>query len=306
MNKRLGVIDIGTNTFHLLIATWDTENQSFTPLVRKRVFVKLGTANIGFIDDAAYQRGLETLKVFKKIIDENNCLHCIAFGTSAIRNASNASTFCSEVKQKIGIDIVRISGQREADLIYKGIKLSFPFNEKPSMIMDIGGGSVEFIIANAEQVFYAKSFKIGVGVLAQKFHTKDPISTDNISALQAYLETTLEPLFNKLDAFSPDTFIGASGTFDVLENIFPRTPLSPTANAIDTSDLDIFSKKVIAKNLSEREKITGIPHTRADLIVVALILINFVLSKHNFNRLVVSKYSMKEGILDEMMKPKHL
>ena len=301
MQKRLGVIDIGTNTFHLLIVNWSTENQSFTPLFRKRVFVKLGTSNLGFIDNEAYQRGIDTLQEFKQILLENNCDTAIAFGTSAIRNASNASAFCAEVKQKTGIEIKKISGQREANLIYKGIKLSYPFDDKPCMIMDIGGGSVEFIIANSTEVFYAESFKIGVGVLSQKYHREDPIPSNNIKALNDFLELTLQPLFHKLNSLQPRTLIGASGTFDVLDNILPNTLLSPSANILNTSNFESFHNEVIAKNLKERKEVEGIPHTRADLIVVALILVNFVLEKHNFDQLVVSKYSMKEGMLEEMM-----
>ena len=301
MRRRLGVIDIGTNTFHLLIVNWDSGKNSFTTIIRKRVFVKLGTSNIGFIDKKAYQRGLDALNEFKQILIDNKCEDAIAFGTSAIRNASNSDEFCNEVKQKLGIVIKKISGYKEAELIYKGIKLSFPFKEEPCMIMDIGGGSVEFIIANASQFFYAESFRIGVGVLSQKFHQEDPIPNKNVIALNAYLESTLAPLFHQLQSLNPKTLIGASGTFDVLENILPNRILSPTANILDTSNLEKFSEEVIKKNLRERKDINGIPHTRADLIVVALILVNFVLRKHNFDQLVVSKYSMKEGMLKEMM-----
>jgi len=200
-----------------------------------------------------------------------------------------------------GIEIQKISGNREAELIYKGIQLSFPFDNTPSMIMDIGGGSVEFIIANQERVFYAASFKIGVGVLSKKFHTIDPIPSDKIASLKEFLNNELAPLCEKLKVHMPQILIGASGTFDVLESILPRHPLSSTANILDTSNLLAFSIDVMAKTIEQRKKIEGIPDTRADLIVVALILINFVLEKHTFDQLVVSKYSMKEGMLSEMM-----
>jgi len=301
MHSKLGVIDIGTNTFHLLIVNWDTQKDTFSQILRKRVFVKLGTANLGFIDAKAYQRGLVTLKEFKILLLENNCEKYFAFGTSAIRNASNADLFCQDVMETTGIEIQKISGNREAELIYKGIQLSFPFDNTPSMIMDIGGGSVEFIIANQERVFYAASFKIGVGVLSKKFHTIDPIPSDKIASLKEFLNNELAPLCEKLKVHMPQILIGASGTFDVLESILPRHPLSSTANILDTSNLLAFSIDVMAKTIEQRKKIEGIPDTRADLIVVALILINFVLEKHTFDQLVVSKYSMKEGMLSEMM-----
>jgi len=301
MLDKLGVIDIGTNTFHLLIVDWHSQNNTFSQILRKRVFVKLGTANLGFIDKEAYQRGLLTLKEFKNLLLENKVEKYFAFGTSAIRNASNADQFRQEVKQTIGIDIQKISGVREAELIYKGIKQSFPFDDTPSMIMDIGGGSVEFIIANKDSVFYAESFKIGVGLLSKKFHKIDPIPSDQIASLNQFLEEELEPLFNSVKTHRPRILIGASGTFDVLDNIFPKHSLSATANILDTSNLLAFSMDVLAKNVEQRKKIDGIPESRADLIVVALILVNFVLEKHNFEHLVVSKYSMKEGMLSEMM-----
>jgi len=301
MKKRIGVIDIGTNTFHLLIVDWDSKTRLFSTLLRKRVFVKLGESKLDLISDAAYQRGVEALTEFKEILIENDCSMYQALGTAAIRNATNADQFINEVKAKLNIDIQKISGDREANLIYKGIQMSYPFDEKPCLIMDIGGGSVEFIIANKVEVYYAESFLVGAAVMRNLFHTSEPILPDQVNALHAFLEVKLSKLKEQLQKYQPLTLIGASGTFDVLRDAFASISISPTCIKLDTSKLPDFIRDSTRKSLLQRMDCPKIPDSRADLIVVALLLIEHILKMHKFDQIVVTEYAMKEGILKEMI-----
>ncbi len=301
MTKRLGVIDIGTNTFHLLIVNWNAKNSKFETLVRKRFFVKLGADRLDHITTVAYQNGLNAMASFKEIIQKHNCHQVRAFGTSVIRNADNAIQFCNDVKQKTGIEIQEISGDKEASLILKGVQLSYPFTTRPCLIMDIGGGSVEFIIANKEKMFYAESFKIGVAVLRNLFHQSEPISHHQIFALKNHLAEKLTPLFRQLKIHSPQVLIGASGTFDVLENVLPTQQISPSATQLEVDKMSVFVNKVISKNLQEREMLSEIPNSRIDLIVVALILVEYIWDTKYFDQLAVTSYTMKEGMIYEMI-----
>jgi len=305
MAKRLGVIDIGTNTFHLLVVDWNQQTTKFETVIRKRIFVKLGAKNLAHISLDAYQRGIKALATFKEILQANNCTQYIAFGTAAIRNASNADQFITEVNDKLSIKIQKISGDKEAHLIYQGIKLSYPFDDQPCLIMDIGGGSVEFIIANNHQVFYAESFLVGAAVLRNQFHQTEPISKQEIRALHLHLDTHLATLKEQLQKHNPHSLIGASGTFDILQNEFSTKELTPTSSALDTDNLTAFFKDIASKNLEQRLATKEIPTTRADLIVVALLLIEHILQMHHFDQVVVTQYAMKEGMLREMMQDKH-
>ena len=301
MIKKIGAIDVGTNTFHLLIASWNSETNQFEEEIRKRFFVKLGAKNICHIEPDAYTRGLNAMVDFAKLLQEYQVEEVKAYGTSAIRNADNADQFILEVKSKTGIQIQKISGDKEADLILKGTKLSIPFDDQPVLIMDVGGGSVEFIIANKNELFFAQSYKVGVAILKNIFHQQEPISTTQLEKLNLYLGKNLHSLIRKVNELKPNLLVGASGTFDVLEAALAGTGLSPSANKLDTSHLNLFIDKVISKTLEERKLLDDIPESRADFIVVGLLIIDFIWRLTDYKDLVVSKYSMKEGILQEII-----
>jgi len=167
--------------------------------------------------------------------------------------------------------------------------------------MDIGGGSVEFIIADQHKMHYAASFKIGVAVLRNLFHKNEPILASEILDLKKYLKNKLHPLFDQMEKHNPGVLIGASGTFDVLESVLPKKELSPSCNLLNTDMLHTFIQKVVSKNLAERKLLKEVPNSRIDLIVVALFLIEFIWDSHKFDQLAVTSYTMKEGMLQEMM-----
>ena len=147
---RVAVIDLGTNTFHLLIADIKNKGQ-FETLKRIRKYVYIGEEGVSILGDKPLQRAFETLTHFKQTSTEFEVDEIIAFGTAALRTASNSNDFISKVRDEIGIEIQLISGEKEADLIYLGTKKAIPPTSENFLIMDIGGGSVEFIIANDTQ-----------------------------------------------------------------------------------------------------------------------------------------------------------
>ena len=170
---KYAVIDLGRNTFHLLIIDSSTNDLS-NEIYRERIFVKLAEDGIGKIGKNAYQRGLQALQHFQKIITKHQVKKVNAFGTAALRTASNGKDFVQEVQSKIGLTIQLIPGSEEARLIHLGVTQAVEMDDEKGLIMDIGGGSVEFIIADKNKVFWAKSFPIGVAVLHNIFHEKEP------------------------------------------------------------------------------------------------------------------------------------
>lgn len=297
--NRYGVIDLGTNTFHLLIIEVN-DSGDVTELFRKRIFVKLAEEGIEKIGKKAYSRGLETLAHFKEILLQFQVQKLNAFGTAALRTASNGNDFVKDVKSQIDISIQLIPGEEEARLIHLGVTQAVEFGHDKGLIMDIGGGSVEFIIADKNEVFWAKSFPIGVAVLYNNFHQSEPISSDELSTLHAYLEEILSPLVQVLHHHHISYLIGASGTFDVLENILPNSKKTQLSAMIESKKFFPIFQKILGMNMEERRADKNIPDTRADMIVVALVLIEFIIKKINSEQILVSAYAMKEGILWEM------
>lgn len=303
-NQRFAVIDIGTNTFHLLIAQPDNNGFGLKEIYRSRQFIKLAESGIDILSPAALRRGMEALHSFRRQLDHYAIPQerVMALGTAALRTASNGPAFRSEVKELTNIDIQIISGDREAQLIAKGALMAIPSPREKVLIMDIGGGSVEFIIADQQQVYWAQSFPIGVAVLYRQFHHNEPIDHYEIEQVRSYLSLQLQPLAAALQTFNSYHLIGAAGTFDVVGNHLGANGSSPSFTPVDLKDFDLFFKQVLRTTRQERLDMPEIPEDRADMIVVAFILIDLVLQLFEIRQLTVSYYAMKEGMMSELFK----
>lgn len=298
--KRLAVIDLGTNTFHLLIVEVE-KGGPFVEVYRKSTFVQLAEDGIQRIGPAPFQRGLATIQQYQKIIAEHQVDEFQAFGTAALRTASNGADFVAAVKATSGMEVQLIPGSEEARLIHRGVIQAVPFGAEKNLIIDIGGGSVEFIIADKDQVYWSQSFPIGVAILYKDWHHQDPIGPENIQQIKAFLQRELQALFTALAAYPSTNLIGASGAFDVLEFFLCPKSSKPQAPSISIVQFYPFYQQILQKSLSERFQMPGLPRDKAEMIVVALILIDFIIEKAKIETIYISNYAMKEGMLREML-----
>ncbi len=298
--KKYAVIDLGTNTFHLLVVE-TVLHGTFKELYRNRVFVQLAEEGIQTIGKAPFDRGINALKSFKATLDELNVSTLKVFGTAALRTASNGVDFIQTVYKETGIHIQLISGDQEAELIYKGVNQAVDFENNTVLIMDIGGGSVEFIIADQTEIKWAQSFPIGVSVLYHRFHKTDPISNTDINLLIHHLSHITAPLIEQLKTYTPTILIGASGTFDVLETVLCKEKITNLHGMVKVTDFYPLYHQWLKTTLQERFNMPEIPNTRAQLIIVALILIHFVLELTKIQKISISAYAMKEGMLKELI-----
>jgi len=299
----LAIIDCGTNTFNLLIV--EVKNTSYTKLFNTRIAVKLGegTINKGYIDLLPFARGINALAEFKIHLLNYKVNKTIAFATSAIRDAKNGTEFVTKSKTDLDIDITIIDGNREAELIYYGNKEAAQFTVHTSLIMDIGGGSTEFILANGNEIFWKQSFLLGAARLLERFTISNPITENEINELNNYLQIELKPLFIAIKLFPPIELVGSSGAFDsVIEMINGELNGETLVKEkvcynINLADYNIIANMVIQSNLEERKKIKGLIPMRFDMIVISCLLINFILKSLQPTKMRVSTYSLKEGAL---------
>jgi len=296
--SKAAVIDLGTNTFHLLIV--ELQDGGFRELYRERRFIKLAESGIETIGPAAWERAVTAIGAYAQKLAEWEVHEVRAFGTAALRTATNGPDLIQEIKKTTGIQVQLIDGNREASLIHQGVIQVVPMQEAPMLIMDIGGGSVEFIIADQQKVHWAQSFPIGVAVLYHRFHQIDPIPNQQKLDLLYFLEKTLQPLKAALQATPCQALIGASGTFDVIENMLADEQHGPHCAEIDASRLGLVTGYVIASDLETRLAMDKMPPERADLIVVAFLLIEYICKIAAIQTIYVSAYAMKEGMLAEM------
>ncbi|UII29242.1 exopolyphosphatase [Fulvivirga maritima] len=304
MNK-VAIIDCGTNTFHLLIA--EINNGSFNILYSIKTPVRIGKGGIsnGMILEDAVLRATKVLKSFAETIEKHEVTDVHAFATSAFRNAKNGEDVKQQIKEVTGIDIKIILGDEEASLIFSGVKAAVKLGSDPCLIMDIGGGSIEFIIGTEKEILWKRSFEVGAQRLLDQFHKNDPITEEEISGMEAYLDEQLAPLLEAINTHKPSILVGSSGTFDTLSEIYCRS--KNIAFSESSSELPLtlqayynIHEELLFKNRDERMEIPGMIEMRVDMIVVASCAINWLLKKSHFTKLKVSTYSLKEGALHEL------
>ena len=303
---RIAIIDLGTNTFHLLIA--ELNNGLENDLIKLKVPVKLGQGGIsrGTIAPDAYARALATLAGFKEETDKYAVKTVRAVATSAVRNAKNGQKLVDEIYAHFGWEVEIIPGALEAELIYEGVKCALDIGDERSLVMDIGGGSVEFIICTQTKIFWKQSFEVGAQRLLDAFHRTDPITTTEVLHLKHYLADKLQPLTIAMSQYHPRVLIGSSGTFDTLCDIEAfRENRQPNQACLENSlSLENFYHiyhDLLTKTRAQRLQTPGMIEMRVDMIVVASVLIDFVINTYFIEKLRVSAYALKEGLLSRIM-----
>lgn len=310
-HRRLALIDMGTNTFHLLIVELpEARHHEPQVLLRTKVGVKLGEDGIskGEITEAAFARALHTLTAFQEEIELHQATEVRATATSAVRVARNGRELVQAIFEQTGIRVEVIPGEREAELIAKGIRQAVPLGQARHLLMDIGGGSVEFIVADESTIFWKQSFEIGAQRLLDKFFREDPFPLEAVQAEQAYLAEVLAPLTAAVEQHRPVGLVGASGTFDTLCDMQAAREGHPelVGKAAPATELEPASfyesyAQLLLLDHAGRLALPGMTPLRADMIVVACVLIDFVLKTYGLTAIQASSYALKEGLLAELL-----
>ncbi len=298
--RKFAVVDGGTNTFHLLIAT-PAKQGGVKEIYRERIYVKLADEGIQTIGQNAFDRAVNTLVHYAEIINKHQVSNIRISGTAALRTASNGPTLVQEIEEKTGLKIDIISGDDEAQLIYKGVALAIGPQDERWMVMDLGGGSVEFIIVDKSGVLWFESFPVGVAVTYKHFHQNEPIQDLEIEHLHTFLAGQLANLQLALLRYPVHHLVGAAGTFDVVASVLGAIRPTNHSAEVELGGFNQLYNRLISATDKERLAMPDIPDDRADMIVVAIILVKYILELANVNQLTVSDYSMKEGMLVEMM-----
>lgn len=306
MNERIGVMDLGTNTFHLLIA--EIQGNRFQVIHRDRRPVKIGKGGINqrTILPDAIDRAASCMKAFRARLDDERVSRFYAFGTSALRDATNQRAVLEAIRNASGIDVEIISGHQEAEYIYHGVRTAVPLGSDPALIVDIGGGSVEFIIGNDHRIFWKTSLDIGAQRLLERYHRHDPILPEELAALNEQYSSSLQTVARAIGELNPTALVGSSGTFDTLSEIYCTAngipyPAEKAETPLTVEAFREIHQMLVSTDRAGRMQIPGMIEMRVDMIVVASCLINYLLQLAGFRSIRVSSYSLKEGVLSVVM-----
>ena len=299
--ETFAAIDLGTNTFHILIAKKIIESPNFEVVFKERHYVYLGRSGVGKISEESFQLGIKTIATFKSYLQKYKVDKYKMHGTAALRSASNGRQFVSEVKEKTDLEIEIIEGEREADLIFKGVQAFLGKIDGSNLIMDIGGGSVEFIHFDTQGKRWASSFKVGISVLYNAFQKSDPINKVELKHLHEFLDEQLQPLVTYFKDKEVDNLIGSAGSFEVVVGILQERIDKDISEGFSKASVVKVYGEVLPLSYEERLSYPGIPEPRARLIPIGLILIEYILRILNIDRVVISPYALKEGVISELV-----
>jgi exopolyphosphatase/guanosine-5'-triphosphate,3'-diphosphate pyrophosphatase len=294
------IIDLGTNTFNLLIFEQGTVGLRVVHSVELPVFLGRNGIEKGIIAEDAFQRGLDALRRHTATAHEHGAQHITGFGTSMLRIARNAGEFVRRAQEEFGIAIAVIPGDEEAGLILDGVRQAVPMDDSPALIMDIGGGSTEFIIATAGALLWKRSFEVGVTRLRDRIPISDPMTVDEELRIGAHLDEQLAPLYAELRRHRPMRLIGCSGSFDSLARMMAAqqgVALSQEEHTKDfpIAELDALHTTLRHMDRAQRLRVPGLPEHRVDTLPYALVQIGRVLAANRFSTVSWSRYALKEG-----------
>ncbi|QEK51452.1 exopolyphosphatase [Pedobacter aquae] len=296
-------IDIGTNTFHLLIG--EIEAGKIKVIYTKTIAVKLGEGGINKreIMPAAYQRGLKALAYFAEVLKEYEITQVKATATAAVRDASNGLNFINDVYELCKIQIEIINGHQEALFIYEGARASGAIVNEKCLVMDIGGGSVEFILCNQQKVFWKNSYRIGAARLLADFYHHDPLEEKDINNINNHFINKLKDLEEACKEHQPTKLIGTAGAFDSYREIFTARgfikPHDDVWISLENQKLADLIDEIIASNHNQRSQIEGLIPLRVDMILMASMIVKYVIKELQIEKIIACEYALKEGLLTQ-------
>jgi exopolyphosphatase/guanosine-5'-triphosphate,3'-diphosphate pyrophosphatase len=312
--KKLAAIDVGTNSFHLIVVEVKGDG-NFEIVDREKEVIRLGEgsgSDIKIIKPDAAERAIDTLKRFKGIADSHNApLRAVA--TSAVRESHNKNEFIKNVFEKTGVEIEVISGYEEARLIYLGVLKAVPVFNKKTLVIDIGGGSTEFLVGKKGTSSYSISVKIGAVRLTQKFFPDYILTESRIKECRKWVEGELYQVCHKIKEEGFQVCVGSSGTIMSAGFIINalRGKISNGGTILNNfefskDELEKVEKIVLSKKTFEkRSKIAGIDEKRADIIPAGIIILKTIFDLLDLEKMTISGYALREGIIIDSLQKKH-
>jgi exopolyphosphatase/guanosine-5'-triphosphate,3'-diphosphate pyrophosphatase len=300
---KLGILDIGTNSIHLVLVEIG-KDLSVQVIDRAKETTRLGDTSFqdGYLSETAIHRGLSAVRRFKKLADIHNVAKVKAVATSAVREAVNGGDFLEMIEKETGIGVDVITGEEEARLIYLAVKHCIPLAKRPVVIMDIGGGSVELIIADETAVRHCWSLKLGTLRLKGDFLKNDPPSKKELQRMDDHIRGELEPVVKKLKSLNVKTLVGTSGTIMNLVAmanwIDQDGPIEILNNfRVKTRTLRELHRTLAKADRKERQRIKGIDPTRVDIILPGSAVVNAVLEETEIEEVVLCDEAIREGVV---------
>ncbi|MGQ9813528.1 MAG: Ppx/GppA phosphatase family protein [Dissulfurimicrobium sp.] len=299
MNNKIAVLDLGSQTFRLAVA--EVESKSIEILCSELVNVRLGEglSTTGMLSAQAIERALLTLKRFGGLIERYKVERVRACGTEALRRAKNASVFI-DAAHKAGFSIEILTGEDEAALSAAGVCSTLEGLHGISLIVDVGGGSTEFILINGNEILFSRSVKIGVVGLTEKFLRSDPLADKEFEMLERYVKNIFDEIKQEI-TYLPHTIIGAGGSATTAGAMSLKMseydPMRIRGLGLTVKELNGLLSCLKRMRRSERNAAVGLAPERADIIPAGIVVFLSVLSAFNIQEMIITDGGLLMGLL---------
>lgn len=302
---KIGTIDIGTNSMRLLIGDYIDGKIENRKKYVNTTRIGQGVDKDGYINEQALKRNLEALEEFANICKDEECEFIYCMGTSALRDSKNGYVFVERAKEKTGIDVDIISGKEESNLGFMGV-LEGLEGDDSILVIDIGGGSTEFIIGDREGIKFAKSENVGALRMTEKFLKKDPICEEEFNQMSDFILKEIKDTLEYINQKGIKKLVGIGGTITSLSAMNQELEVY-SMEKIHNSEVTIKNIKQILQNLkkmtlNDKKTLKGLQPKRADIITAGVEILNIIMENLEIEKIVVSEYDNLEGLMCQKLK----
>lgn len=300
---RVAAIDIGTNSMRLLIA--DYEDGKFKEREKHVNTTRIGESvdEEGIINNDAIERNVDALEDFTELAREKGCKHIWAVGTSALRDSKNSDEFLKKALEKSGVTVEIISGSTEADLGFMGVLEGIQDKDENILVVDIGGGSTEFIVGNKYGIKFMKSENVGALRMTEKFLKKDPVDNFEYMSMENHVSNEIEDTVGEICGYNIKKVVGIGGTITSVAAMLAEMKVYDMdkihSSIITYPQICELLQKLKRLRTSEKMMLNGLQPKRADIITAGVGILEIVLRKICFDRMFVSEYDNLEGLVSK-------
>jgi exopolyphosphatase/guanosine-5'-triphosphate,3'-diphosphate pyrophosphatase len=303
VDQTLAALDVGTNSFHLVVARANGP-ASFEVIAREKLMIRLGEGpgDMKHLSAEAIERGVDALARMRRIAEISGA-PMRAVATSAVREAENADEFIKAAWERAEVEVEVVSGIEEARLIHLGVLQALPVFDQRLLLCDIGGGSTELLVGHRGEVLASRSFKLGAVRLTSRFYRTDLDHPSAYAACRDFVRSTIAPLVREVERFGFEVAVGSSGTIEALAALVQAARGNQTPRSFNgfTFTRDALAAVVDrlrkAGSVSRRRDLAGMDPKRADIIMAGAVIFDQVVAECGIETVTISDYALREGVL---------
>lgn len=298
---RSAILDLGSNSFHVLVA--DVDGHNVVPVLREREMLHLGraVARHGAVPSECREQAVRVVAHLSELARRSGAEDVLAVATSALRDAEGGREVIAALCEAAGAEVRVLDGTEEARLAYLGVRGAVSVADEPVLVLDLGGGSLELAVGTGSEVAWSASVPLGASRLSADI-AHDPPKRRELQALRARVDAELDPLLDQVTALAPAVVVAVGGTVRALARVVAADEarwLPATLNQlrVDVEQLERIRDRLVSVDTVTRGRLPGMKSHRADHLHVAAVLLTRALERLGVERIVVSDWGLREGLL---------